>query len=61
MSYFFLYPLGHLGFTVVTFLVNLPFMQVIVVLFDDGVGVGVGETLAVEFLSLSWTLITPEE
>jgi len=29
-SYFFLYPLGHFGFTAVTFLVNLPFRQVIV-------------------------------
>jgi hypothetical protein len=33
MSYFFLYPAGHLGPTAVTFLVNLPLTQLIVVFF----------------------------
>jgi hypothetical protein len=30
VSYFFLYPAGHFGFSAVTFLVSLPLKQVIV-------------------------------
>jgi hypothetical protein len=30
LNYFFLYPVGHLGLTAVTFLFNFPFTQVIV-------------------------------
>jgi hypothetical protein len=36
--YFFLYPLGHLGFTAVTFLVVFPLTQVMVVFFAAVVG-----------------------
>jgi hypothetical protein len=35
---FFLYPLGHLGFTAVTFLVVFPLTQVMVVFFAAVVG-----------------------
>jgi len=33
MIYFFLYPVGHLGFTAVTFLLVLPLTQVIELFF----------------------------
>ena len=39
-TYFFLYPAGHFGFTPVTFFVNFPFTQVIVVEADDAEPVG---------------------
>lgn len=54
--YLLLKPLGHLGFTAVTFLVVLPFTQVIVNFFAAGftdattvgvvVGVGVGDAVS---------------
>jgi hypothetical protein len=34
VSYFFLYPAGHLGLTAVTFLVSLPLTQEIVIFFE---------------------------
>ena len=37
MGHFFLYPVGHFGFTAVTFFAVFPFTQVIVVFFG-GVG-----------------------
>ena len=46
MSYFFLYPAGHLGFTAVTFLVTLPFIQVIVVFWTDLIKVVLSEDSA---------------
>ena len=39
-AYFFLYPVGHFGFTAVTFFVNFPFTQVIVVEGGDGATAG---------------------
>ena len=43
ITYFFLYPDGHLGFTAVTFLVVLPFTQVIEVFLSAiGAAIGVG-------------------
>jgi hypothetical protein len=51
-SYFFLYPVGHLGFTAVTFLVSLPFVQSIVIL----LGLATGTEVCVSF-----TLIVGEE
>jgi len=51
-SYFFLYPVGHFGFTPVTFFVSFPLTQVIVDFFaaaitDGFFGVGVGEAATV--------------
>jgi hypothetical protein len=48
LAHFFLYPVGHFGLTAVTFLVALPFTQVIVDFFAmaigeaDALGAGVG-------------------
>ena len=53
LVYFFLYPLGHLGFTAVTFLVVLPFTQVIEVL-----RMGAG---AAAFYWVNFTLIVGAE
>jgi hypothetical protein len=48
-SYFFLYPVGHFGLTEVTFLLNLPLRQVIVVFLtafglDSGLGDDLGDS-----------------
>ncbi|CAB4338666.1 unannotated protein [freshwater metagenome] len=40
--YFFLYPVGHLGLTAVTFLISLPFTHLIVVFGAGTLGLGVG-------------------
>ena len=48
--YFFLYPVGHLGFTSETFFIALPLTHVIVIFFttglvvSDGLGDAVGAT-----------------
>jgi hypothetical protein len=48
LTHFFLYPVGHFGFTDMTFLLNLPLTQVIVVFFAiktgavEALGFGVG-------------------
>ena len=54
IGYFFLYPVGQIGLIPATFLVNFPFMQVMVIFFiwlltGEGVDVteGVGEALGV--------------
>jgi len=68
VTYFFLYPVGHLGFVAVIFLVILPFAQVIVDLrieTGDGVGNGVttrvgdglGEGVAATFSWVNFSLI----
>jgi hypothetical protein len=36
LFYFFVYPLGHTGFTAVTFLLVLPLTQVMVIIFGLG-------------------------
>ena len=48
LTYFFLYPVGHIGLSEVTFFVSFPFIQVIVVNLAEitGVGVGVGVGVA---------------
>ena len=68
-DYFFLYPVGQTGFDPATFLIVLPFTQVIVVDFfeiglvaADGVGVGVGVGVAsIAFSWVSFTLIVGDE
>ena len=52
MTYLFLYPVGHLGFTAVTFFVVLPLMQVIEVFFaaaGETTGFGVADADAAGF------------
>jgi len=44
-SYLFLYPLGHFGFTALTFLTLLPLTQVIVVFLATATLVGTGEAI----------------
>jgi hypothetical protein len=62
ISYFFLKPAGHFGFTAVTFLLVFPLTQVIVAVFTAGLaealGVGVGEGDGVATTSTSWLSFT---
>ena len=46
--YFLLYPVGQVGFTAVTVLVVLPFMQVMVVFFAAKTGTTMGAGVATE-------------
>jgi hypothetical protein len=69
-GYFFLYPVGHLGFVPLTFFVILPLTQEIVTDFFatgfataevEGVGVGVGVGATATFSCDNFTLIIGEE
>ncbi len=47
LSYFFLYPDGHVGLREVTFLLSFPFTQIIVIDLAEAAAVGVGEAVGV--------------